>query len=344
MEKIDARKHSPETQYEIRKQVVRLRKQGISNKAVAAGVGISEGRASKIWRSYVKEGSKAIRLGKRGRRTGDKRTLTTEQETQIKRSLIDKTPDQLKLPFALWTRDAVKLLIKQRFSIKMPIRTVGEYLKRWGFTPQKPIKRAYEQSSQAVQQWLKTDYPLIAKQARKEKAEIYWGDETGIQNGVNLVRGYAPKGEKPVVRLVAKKSQVSMISAITNEGKVRFMMYRSAMTTDLLIRFMTRLVKDAGRKVFLILDNLRVHHSKIVKQWLEDHKEQIEAFYLPSYSPDLNPDEYLNGNLKTAVHSGKPIRDHKDLESKTRSFMKTLIKRPAHVCNYFKHPKVAYAA
>jgi len=344
MEKIDARRHSPETQYEMRKQVVRLRKQGISNKAVAAGVGISEGRASKIWRSYLKEGSQAIRLGKRGRRTGEKRTLTTEQETQIKRFLIDKTPDQLKLPFALWTRDAVKLLIKERFSIKMPIRTVGEYLKRWGFTPQKPIKRAYEQGSQAVQQWMKTDYPLIAKQARKENAEIYWGAETGIQSGVNLARGYAPKGEKPVVRLVAKKSQVSMISAITNEGKVRFMMYRSAMTTNLLLRFMTRLVKDAGRKVFLVLDNLRVHHSKIVKQWLEDHQEQIEVFYLPSYSPDLNPDEYLNGNQKTVVHSGDPIRDHNDLESKTRSFMKKLTKRPTHVRNYFKHPKVAYAA
>lgn len=344
MEKIDARKHSPETQYEIRKQVVRLRKQGFPNKTIAAGVGISEGRASKIWQSYVKGGSKAISLRKRGRRTGEKRTLTADQEAQIKRSLIDKMPDQLKLPFALWTRDAVKLLIKHRYGIKMPIRTVGEYLKRWGFTPQKPIKRAYEQSSQAVQQWLKTDYPLIAKQARKEKAEIYWGDETGVQNGVNLARGFAPKGEKPVVRLVARKSHVSMISAITNEGKVRFMMYRSAMTTDLLIKFMTRLIKDAARKVFLILDNLRVHHSKIVKQWLADHEAQIEVFYLPSYSPDLNPDEYLNGNLKTAVHSGEPIRDHKDLESKARSFMKTLIKRPAHVRNYFKHPKVAYAA
>lgn len=344
MEKIDARKHSPETQYEIRKQVIRLRKQGITNKMIAVGVGISVGRASKIWRSYVKEGSKAISLGKRGRRAGEKRTLTTEQEIQIKRFLIDKMPDQLKLPFALWTRDAVKLLIKQIFDIKMPIRTVGEYLKRWGFTPQKPIKRAYEQSSQAVQQWLKADYPLIAKQAKKENAEIYWGDETGIQNGVNLVRGFAPKGEKPVIRLVAKKSQVSMISAITNEGKIRFMMYQSSMTTDLLIKFMARLIKDTGRRVFLVLDNLRVHHSKIVKQWLEDHKEQIKVFYLPSYSPDLNPDEYLNGNLKTVVHSGEPIRNHKDLETKTRSFMKMLIKKPVHVRNYFKHPKVAYAA
>jgi len=344
MEKIDARKHSPETQYEGRKQVVRLRKQGISNKAIAAGIGISEGRASKIWRSYMKEGSKAISLGKRGRRTGEKRTLTNEQETQMKRALIDKTPDQLKLPFALWTREAVKILVKQRLGITMPIRTVGEYLKRWGFTPQKPIKRAYEQNSQAVQKWLKADYPFIATRAKKEKAEIHWGDETGIQTGANLVRGFAPKGEKPVVSLVAKKSQVSMISAITNEGKVRFMMYRSAMNTDHLITFMARLVKDAGRKVFLILDNLRVHHSKIIKQWLQDHQEQIEVFYLPSYSPDLNPDEYLNGNLKTIVHSGTPIRNQRDLESKTRSFMRTLVKRPAHVRKYFKHQKVAYAA
>lgn len=151
MEKTDARKHSPKMQYEIRKQVVRLRQQGFPNKTIAAGVGISEGRASKIWQSYVKGGSKAISLRKRGRRTGEKRTLTADQEAHIQRSLIDKMPDQLKLPFALWTRDAVKLLIQQRYDIKMPIRTVGEYLKRWGFTPPKSIKRAYEQSSQAVQ-------------------------------------------------------------------------------------------------------------------------------------------------------------------------------------------------
>ncbi|MEN6317431.1 MAG: IS630 family transposase [Syntrophaceae bacterium] len=343
MEKIDARTHSPATQYEIRKQVIRLRKQGMPNKVLAECVGISIGRASKIWRIYVKEGSKAIKLGIRGRRTGEKRTLTIEQETQVKRALIDKTPDQLKLPFALWTREAIKLLIKQRFSLEMPIRTVGEYLKRWGFTPQKPVKRAYEQSSEAVKKWLKMDYPRIAFRAKEEKAEIHWGDETGIQTGANPVRGFAPKGEKPIVNVVVKKSHVSMISAITNQGKVRFMMYRDAMNSELLIKFMTRLIKDAGRKVFLILDNLRVHHGKNVKQWLGKHKEQIEVFYLPSYSPELNPDEYLSNNLKTKVHSGPPIRNRKDLEMKTRSFMRTLMKRPTHVRSYFKHPKVDYA-
>jgi hypothetical protein len=175
----------------------------------------------------------------------------------------------------------VKLLVRQWFGIAMPIRTVGEYLKRWGFTPQKPVKRAYEQSSQAVKKWLEADYPLIESRAKQEKAEIHWGDEPGIQTGANRVRGFAPRGQTPVVRLVAKRSHVSMISAITNGGKVRFMMYRDAMNSELLIKFMTRLTKDAGRKVFLILDNLRVHHGKEVKKWLEDHQEQIEVFHLP---------------------------------------------------------------
>jgi len=344
MEKIDGRTHSPETQYEIRKQIVRLRKQGFLSKDVAEIVGVSVGRASKIWQSYKKGGSKVIKLGRRGRRTGEKRTFTTEQERQVKRAMIDKTPDQMKLPFALWTRDAVKLLIKLRFGIEMPIRTVGEYLKRWGFTPQKPVKRAYEQNSEVVKKWLETDYPLIVSRAKKEEAEIHWGDETGIQTGANRVRGFAPKGETPVIRLVAKKSDVSMISAINNQGKVRFMIYRDAMNSELLIKFMTRLTKDAGRKVFLILDNLRVHHSKKVTKWLGKHKEQIAVFYLPSYSPELNPDEYLNGNLKNKVHSGTPIRNREDLEKKARSFMRTLVKRPAHVRSYFRHPKVAYAA
>jgi len=346
MEKIDGRKHSPETQYEIRKQVVRLRKQGIPNKVLAEGVGISisVGRASKIWQSYMKEGTKAIKLGRRGRCEGENRTLGKEQEARLKRDLIDKTPDQFKLAFALWTRDAVRLLVKQQFGVEMPIRTVGEYLKRWGFTPQKPVKRAYEQNSEVVKKWLETDYPLIASRAKEEGAEIHWGDETGIQTGANRVRGFAPKGETSVIRLVAKKSHVSMISTINNQGKVRFMMYRDAMNSELLIKFMTRLSKDTGRKVFLIMDNLRIHHSKKVARWLGKHKKQIEVFHLPSCSPELNPDEYLNGNLKNKVHSGTPIRNREDLEKKTRSFMKTLARRPAHVRSYFSHPKVAYAA
>ena len=344
MEKIDGRKKSQDVQQELRRQIIRLRKEGRSNKDVAQIVGISVTYASTLYQRYKKNGTDAITLGKRGRREGEKRTLTSKQEKEIQRLLIDKTPDQLKLPFALWTRGAIRQLIKKDYGISMPTRTVGEYLCRWRFTPQKPAKLAYEQRPEAVKEWLEKDYPAIAARAKKEKGEIHWGDETGIQTDAYNERGYSPSGKTPVVRLQAKKSRVNMISAISNQGKVRFMMYRETMTTQILIKFMTRLVKDADRKVFLILDNLKVHHSKAVKKWLEEHKEDIEVFYLPSYSPQLNPDEYLNGDLKGRVHSGIPARTQKELVQKTHSFMKKLQKRPNHVQNYFRHPRVAYAA
>jgi len=344
MENIDARKHNQQTQYELRKQIVRLRKKGLKNSAVAEIVGITQSHASTIWQKYLKDGLQAIKPGKRGRQHGAQRTLTTEQEEALQGLLVDKTPDQIKLPFALWTRDAVRSVIKQRYRLDLPVRSVGNYLKRWGYTPQKPTKRAYEQDPQKVAQWLEDEYPAIAARAKQEKAEIHWGDETGVNSEAYNAKGYAPKGQTPIVRLNARKSSINMISSITNQGKVRFMLYRETMTSKVLIKFLSRLVKDSDRKIFLILDNLRVHHSKAVGYWLEANKEKIELFFLPPYAPETNPDEYLNGDLKQRIRSGLPARSEKDLTKKTRSFMKTLQRRPQHVMNYFKHPRIAYAA
>jgi transposase len=344
MNNFDARKLNQQTQYELRKQVVRLRKKGLDNKAISEIVGLSQSHISTIWKQFERGGLEAIKPGQRGRRHGAQRELTAEQEVGIQKLLVDKTPDQLKLSFALWTRDAVRLAIKQLYGRELPLRTITDYLKRWGFTPQRPTKRAYEQNPKLVAHWHETVYPGIQARAKQEKAEIHWGDETGIQNDAYHARGFAPKGKTPVVRLNATKSRINMISSITNRGKVRFMLYRETMSAKVLIRFMSRLIKDADRKVFLILDNLRVHHSKVVKAWLEDNKEQIEVFYLPSYSPELNPDEYLNGDLKQKIRSGLPARSEKELEKKTRSFMCTLQNRPRHVQSYFRHPKIAYAA
>ena len=289
-------------------------------------------------------GPESLAKGQRGRRHGAQRDLTPEQEAEIKKLLIDKTPNQLKLSFALWTREAVRLLIQQRFYYEMPIRTVGEYLKRWGFTPQKPIKWAKEQSSPAVARWLLTEYPAIASRAKQEKGEIHWGDETGLQTGANVEKGYSPKGKTPVVRQTAKRERVNMISSITNQGQVRFMFYRDNMNSTRLIEFMRRLTKDAGRKVFLILDNLKVHHSHVVSGWLEKHKDKIEVFYLPSYSPELNPDEYLNNSLKGRVHSGERAQNAKQLESKARKHMRHLQNNRSKVRRFFEHPCAAYAA
>ena len=344
MEKTDTRKLKPEIQEHLRKQIIQLRKSGKSNKEIAEIVGIHHTNVCKIYAAYKKGGLKAIESKTRGRRTGTCRTLDPSQEKQLKRAMTDKTPDQLKIPFALWTRRAVKDLIRQLFSIDMPIRTVGEYLGRWGFTPQKPLRRAYEQNPKAVQQWLENEYPSIVEMAKKEQAEINWGDETGLCNTDHQGRGYSPKGQTPVICLNAKRERVSLISAITNQGKVRFMLYDKAMNAQIFIKFCNRLIKDAGKKVYLILDNLRVHHSNIVKDWVEKHKDRIQLFYLPSYSPELNPDEYLNCDLKAGVYSKAPARSKSELKSHALSHLRMLQKKPQRVAKYFKHPKIAYAA
>lgn len=226
----------------------------------------------------------------------------------------------------------------------MPIRTVGEYLKRWGFTPQKPLRRAYEQNPQAVRKWLDEQYPIIVKRAKRERAEIHWGDETGLSNGHQYGRSYAPKGETPVMRVCVRKESIGLVSTVTNQGQMRFMLFWEAMNASIMKKFLARLIKDVDRKVFLIVDNLKVHHSKLVQEWLEEHKRKIEIFYLPAYCPELNPDEYLNNDLKTNVYSAEPARSRDQLKRKAISHLRTLQKQPKKVKKFFEHPKVVYAA
>ena len=195
-----------------------------------------------------------------------------------------------------------------------------------------------------MRKWLDEEYPAIAKRAKHEGAEIHWGDETGVRSDCQHGRGYAPKGKTPVIRLSAKRASINMISSITNQGKVRFMLYQDTMNAKMFMKFIKQLIKDAERKIFLVLDNLRVHHARVVKEWLQAYTEEIELFFLPAYSPELNPDEYLNCDLKAGVHSRSPARDTEGLKKKVRAHMTKLQKSPARVNKYFKHPKIAYAA
>ena len=243
----------------------------------------------------------------------------------------------------LWTRESVKKLIKHDYNIDMPISTVGKYLQRWEFTSQVPIKRAYERSDKAVQAWLEESYPAIEKQSKEENAEIQWADETACVSLPSIIKGYAPKGKTPVMEHTAKRFKINMISSITNRGKLRFMIYEQNMDADLFITFLERLIGSSDKKIFLILDNLRVHHSKIVKAWVEEHTNKIALFYLPAYSPDLNPDEYLNNDFKRNVNKEKIPINKKELTQNTEKFMQMLENNPSRVANYFKHEKIAYA-
>jgi transposase len=344
MDTTDARHLPLAVLNERRRRAVKLRERGMTLREVAAQVELSVPTVMAAHRAYLAGGWAAVNVKPRGRKRGEGRQLTPEQEAEIRRLICDKTPDQLKMGFALWNRQAVIQLVRYRLGIELPIRTVGEYLKRWGFTPQKPIKKAYEQRPAEVRKWLDEEYPQIAGRAKAEQAEIHWGDETGLRSDDVRGRGYAPKGQTPVVRVNNKREGLSIISTVTNQGKVRWKVFEGAMNADVLIDFFKRLIKDAKRKVFLILDNLKVHHARKVKDWLAKHEKEIEVFYLPSYSPELNPDECLNADLKDGVTRRAPARSKAQLKKAAISHLRKLQKSPRRVRKYFEHKPVRYAA
>ena len=289
MEKIDARKLTPRELSEKRKIAISLRKKGMPNKEVAEIVGISAQTISTYYSRYKREGKKVFKVKSAGRPKNVGKTLSDEQEQRIIRQLIDTNPQQLKFKFALWTREAVKALIKREIGIDMPISTVGHYLKKWQFTSKKPIKRAYERKDANTQKWLNEEYPKIKKQAKVEDADIWWGDETACVSLPSNLKGYAPIGSKnkPILTHRAQKFKINMISAITNTGKTMFSLYDESINVDRFIDFLQKVIDSSDKKVYMIVDNLRVHHAKLVKQWVDEHKDKIAIFYLPPYSPDF---------------------------------------------------------
>ena len=343
----DARKLSNSALHERHRQVIRLYKAGYKVMKIVALSGLSWPTVRKVIDGYEADGAASLKPKERGRSQGDGRRLSPTQEAQIRKLICENRPEQiaqLKLAFALWTRGAVRELIAQECKVALKIRAVGNYLKRWGFTPQKPIRKAYEQKPEAVKAWLDEAYPGIAARAKAEDSEIHWGDETAVINTDVRGRSYAPKGVTPLAYAPGSRQKLSMISTVTNQGKTRWMIIDENFGADRLIEFLEALIKDATRKIFLILDNLRAHHSKLVKAWLETRKDQIEIFYLPSYSPELNPDERLNASLKHAIGTAVPVRTKAKLKAAVQSHMEMLENAPNTVMAFFQDQRCKYAA
>lgn len=316
--------------------------------AIVEMTGLSYPTVRKAIDLFNAGGWAAIKPAGRGRSAGDGRRLSAEQEASVRRTICDKRPEQLKMEFALWTRGAVMQFIEREFAVRLSIRATGEYLRRWGFTPQKPIKRAYEQRPEAVKQWIEQEYPAIERRAKAEGGEIHWGDETALVNTDVRGRSYAPRGKTPVTMAVGgTREKLSMISTVTNQGRANWMIIDGAFNHERLIEFLQALVRDGKRrskKVFLVLDNLGVHHCKPVKAWLADNQRHIEVFYLPSYSPELNPDERLNADLKHAIGTKVPVRTKAKLRAAANEHMHFVATNRDRVRSYFQDPIVKYAA
>jgi transposase len=343
MKQIDARKLSSKAQETIRLKAVGAVVGGMKQVAAAALFGVTRQAVGRWVKAHRAQGEQALEARKKGRPSGSGR-LRGWQAAAVVKLITDKEPRQLKMPFYLWTQKAVSHLIKRRFGVTLSRWQVGRYLKAWGMTPQKPVRKAYEQDPEKVGRWLREEYPAIRTRAKREKADIYWGDEMGMRSDHQTGTTYAPRGKTPKTTATGRRFSCSMISAVTNRGKLRFQLFKKMFIAPVLLRFLRGLLKDTKRKVFFILDGHPVHRSAAVRKWARENRDRIELFYLPSYSPELNPDELVNQDVKTNAVGRKPPHTLSQMVGNVRRYLKNRAADPEQVRRYFHHKDVRYAA
>ena len=342
MPRSDVRRLSPLAQADLRLRVIRAVRGGMSQAAAARTFRVSRQSVNGWHRRQRTGGLQALRARPRGR----PRVLYLKpyQAATVVRLLTDRCPDQLKLPFMLWTREAVRDLIVRKCSLRLSVWTVGRYLARWGFTPQKPVRRAYEQDPAAVRRWLRRVYPAIRALAHREQATIFWGDETGMRSDHQAGRSYGRRGHTPIIPGTGKRFRCNMISALTNRGRLSFMVFRGRFTAAVFIGFLHRLMRQRRRKVFVIVDRHPVHLAVAVVRWVQRRKQRLRLFFLPGYSPQLNPDELLNQDVKTNAVGRQRPKTQRELVGNVRRFLWRTQHQPRKVRSYFRHPSVRYAA
>src|SRR3954452_20341348 len=340
----DARRLSDEALQVLRLRALRGIELGYSELELAELLGVCHETISRWWTAYLADGLPALPGGRTGRPLGSGRFLSDRQAERIKARIDFHSPAEVGIPHALWTRRAVRDLIRKEFGIDLAERTVGQYLRRWGYTSKRPSRHARQQDPDEVEQWLLETYPAIEAQAAREQAEILWTDEVGVAADHRPGYGYARQGERATMEVPGPHIRVNQISAISNEGTVRFMTYRGSLNAVVFLLFLSKLIAGATRKILLIADQLQAHKTPEVLQWLQEHKDRIEVFYLPTYSPEMNPVEYLNNDMKGAVNKGGLPDNRGTLHTRIVSFMAHLANVPKHVISYFLHPGVQYAA
>jgi len=340
----DARSLPDDVLEALRLRAIRGCQMGFRQDHLAKLLGVACETISRWWTAYCAEGAEGLPGDRTGRPTGSGRTLSKRQETRLQYLIDHHTPKDLGIAAPLWNRRAVQQLIRNETQIRMPIRTVGAYLKRWGYTLKKPRRHHGKQDPKKVKEWLEKTYPELEKKAQNEGATIFWADETGAAADAYPGYGYARKGERATIEVPDPHITMNVISAISNQGAVRFMTYARTMNGNLFKVFLKRLIGSVAGKIYLVVDRLQAHKAKKVQRWLNEHKDRIEVVLVPSRAPELNVDEYLNNDLKENIYVEGLPNDRKELRQRIQSFLQRLVHWPAHVMNYFLHPCVLYAS
>ncbi len=337
----DGRKLSHGVLEEIRKRAVQLVESGESPEAVVRTLGFSRATIYNWLAKYREGGMDALDAKPL---FGRPPKLQGKHLQWLYKTIVGKNPLQLDFEYALWTRDMIGELIERKCGLRLSRVSVGRLLKKLGFSPQKPLRRAYQQDPEAVKTWLEVEYPKIKTLAKKENADIYFCDEASVRSDYHSGTTWALKGKTPVVKTTGARFGVNMVSAISPKGGIRFMIFDGMMNAGQFCEFLKRLTHKAGNPIFLVADRHPVHRSGIVKKFVASMKGRLKLFYLPGYSPELNPDELVWNDLKHHDIGKRMITGPDQLKRLVVAHLISLQKTPDKIKAFFLEKNVRYAA
>lgn len=339
--KRDGRKVSRAAQEEMRLMAIDRMNEGESPAAVAASFGLHRGWAYKVRAKASGRGNgKRVLLARRA--TGRPRSLTAAQERQVFRWVNGKNPLQYGFDFGLWTRQIVSELVAQRFGVKLSLASIGAMLARLNLTPQKPLQRAYQRDPEAIERWVKETYPAISKQAKRERAEVFFWDESGFRADAVHGKTWGAKGRTPVVQRPGQRQSISAASAVNSKGAFWFETYQGALTGELFVELLKNMMAERDRPVHLVIDGLPAHKKAVVKQYVMSTEGQLTLHFLPGYAPDLNPDELVWSHAKRTGVARNPLRKGEKLMDRVNEQLQSIADNPTLVRSFFGHPSVAY--
>jgi len=336
----DARSFDHHTLQLMRQQAVKAVRNGQPVSSVAASFGVNERTVFRWLAAFASGGQKAL-LAKEipGRPT----RLEPKQIQWVAKAIKDKSPEQWKFEYALWTLGLVKQLIAQKFAVELSKATVSRLLHLLGFTVQRPLYRAWQQDPVLVERWHAEEFPRIRAQAKRLGAQIFFADESGVRSDYHAGTTWAPRGQTPVVKATGARFGFNMLSALSPAGEFRFMLHEGTVSAAVFKEFLRRLMVGQTRPVFLIVDGHPTHKAKLVREFVAQQGGRLTLWFLPPYSPELNPDELVWGHLKQAV--AKTLPQTKDeLKARVLAALRSMQKLPSLVASFFQHPTCRYAA